>query len=457
MSVNVEKLENSMIKLTIEVPAEQFVSAMKDSYMKQRKDISIPGFRKGKVPQVMIEKMYGPEVFYEDAANALIPQAYSDAAKESGEDIMSRPEIDVTQMEKGKPFIFTAEVAVRPEITLGTYKGVEVTRIDNDVDDEEVMTEIDHERDRNARTVTVTDRPIQKDDTAVIDYEGFIEGEAFDGGKGENHSLVIGSGSFIPGFEDQLIGCESGDDVEVKVTFPEDYHAEELKGKEAVFIVKIHEVKAKELPEADDEFAQDVSEFDTFEEYKQGVKERLMDQKARMARNEQVDEALGKIIESSTIDIPEPIIETRADEIINQFAQQLASQGLSMDAYMKYTNGTIDSLREEVRPEAISRIQSMLVIDRIAVEEGIEVTDQDVEDEIDRMAESYRMNPEQMRSYMTDEEKESIRLDVAGRKAIDIIYDNLCFVDAPEPEDGDKAIGDIVVEEIKKEQEASEE
>ena len=439
MSVQVEKLENSTVKLTIEVPAEQFDAAMQDVYNRQKKNISIPGFRKGKVPRQMVERMYGPEVFYDDAANQIMPQAYSDAAKESGEDIMSRPTVDIVQIEKGKPFIFTAEVAVRPDVKLGEYKGVEVTKIDTEVSDEEVETELNNERERNARTITVEDRAIQSGDTAVIDFEGFADGKAFEGGKGENHNLEIGSGSFIPGFEDQLIGKNSGDEVEVNVTFPEDYHAEDLKGKDAVFKVKIHEVKAKELPEADDEFAQDVSEFDTIAEYRDSIRKKLEDRKADMAKNEQKQEAIDKIVEASEMELPDSIVLTRADEIINQFAQQLAQQGLSMDQYMQYAGTDIDQLRDSVRPEAVTRIKNQLVIDAIAKAENIEITDAEVEEELKKMAEMYNMELDKLKGYMTEEETENMKLDLASQKALDLVYDNAVFVDAPEEEKTEEA------------------
>ncbi|MGI5931523.1 MAG: trigger factor [Eubacterium sp.] len=439
MSVQVEKLENSTVKLTIEVPAEQFDAAMQDVYNRQKKNISIPGFRKGKVPRQMVERMYGPEVFYDDAANQIMPQAYSDAAKESGEDIMSRPTVDIVQIEKGKPFIFTAEVAVRPDVKLGEYKGVEVTKIDTEVSDEEVETELNNERERNARTITVEDRAIQSGDTAVIDFEGFADGKAFEGGKGENHNLEIGSGSFIPGFEDQLIGKNSGDEVEVNVTFPEDYHAEDLKGKDAVFKVKIHEVKAKELPEADDEFAQDVSEFDTIAEYRDSIRKKLEERKADMAKNEQKQEAIDKIVEASEMELPDAIVLTRADEIINQFAQQLAQQGLSMDQYMQYAGTDIDQLRDSVRPEAVTRIKNQLVIDAIAKAENIEITDAEVEEELKKMAEMYNMELDKLKGYMTEEETENMKLDLASQKALDLVYDNAVFVDAPEEEKTEEA------------------
>lgn len=438
MSVQVENLENSMVKLTIEVPADELEKAMQEAYNKQKKNISIPGFRKGKVPRIMVERMYGPEVFYDDAANSIMPQAYTDAAKESGEDIVSRPTVDIVQIEKGKPFIFTAEVAVRPDVDLADYKGVEVTKADTSVSDEEVDKAVQDELEKQARTVNVEDRAIEKGDTAVIDFEGFIDGEAFEGGKGENHSLEIGSGSFIPGFEDQLVGKKPGEDVEVNVTFPEDYQAEDLKGKDATFKVKIHEVTTKELPTLDEEFVQDVSEFDTVDEYKNSIRERLQKNREDAVKRSQEDEGLAKVVEASKMDLPEAMILTRCDDIINQFANQLAQQGLSIDQYMQYAGSNIDQLRESVRPEAEERIRSELVLDKIAKQENIEISDEDVDAEIERMAKMYNMEADKLKGYLSDAETENMKLDLAAQKAMDLIYDNAVFVDAPAKED-DKA------------------
>lgn len=426
MSVQVENLEEkNTVKLTIEVPAETLEKALQEAYMKQRKNISMPGFRKGKVPRNMIEKMYGPGVFYEDAANALIPQEYPTAAKESGLDIVSRPVIDIVQIEKGQPFIFTAEVAVKPEVKLGKYAGVTVTKIDTDPTDEEVEAAIKKELENNARIVTVEGRAIQNGDTAVIDYEGFVDGVAFDGGKGENHSLVIGSGSFIPGFEDQLIGQNAGDDVEVNVTFPEEYHAPDLAGKAAVFKVKINEIKEKQIPELDDEFAQDVSEFDTVAEYKESVKAKVEEGKKGDAKRAQQEEALQKIIDKSEMDIPAAMIDTQCDNMINQFAQQMAQQGLSMDQYMQFSGTTIDQLKEQVRPEAEQRIKSDLVLEQIAKEENIEISDEDLDEEIEKMAKMYNMEAEQLKGYMGEDEKENMKADMAVQKALEFITENM--------------------------------
>ena len=425
MSVQVENLEKNTVKLTIEVSAEELEKALQDAYNKQKKDISMPGFRKGKVPRVMIEKMYGPGVFYEDAANMLMPQAYADAVKECGEDIVSRPTIDVVQIEKGKPFIFTAEVAVKPEVTLGKYVGVTVTKIDTAATDEEVEIAVNKERENNARIINVEDRSIESGDTAVIDYEGFVDGVAFEGGKAENHSLEIGSGSFIPGFEDQLIGKNVGDDVDVNVTFPEEYHAADLAGKEAVFKVKVHEIKTKEIPELDDEFVQDVSEFDTVADYKESVKKKLEEKKEAEAKRAQQDEALKKIIEKSEMDIPDAMIDTQCDDMVNQFAQQMAQQGLSMDQYMQFSGLTMDQLKEQVRPEALERIQSELVLEAIAKEEKIEVTDEDIDAEIEKMAEMYNMEADKLKGYMGEAEKENMKADMAIQKALEFIMESV--------------------------------
>ena len=425
MSVQVENLEKNMAKLTIEVAAEEVEKALQAAYMKEKGKISIPGFRKGKVPRQMIEKMYGPAVFYEDAANTLIQDNYPSAVDESGIDIVSRPTIDVVQIEKGKSFIFTAEVAVRPEVKLGKYLGVQVTKIDTSVSDDEVAAELEKEREKNARTVTVTDRPVQNGDTAVIDFEGFVDGVAFEGGKGENHPLEIGSHSFIDTFEDQLVGKNAGDEVDVNVTFPEQYQAAELAGKPALFKVKIHEVKAKELPELNDEFAQDASEFDTLEEYKADLKKRLEEQKETEAKRTKEDEAIQKIIDKSSMEIPEAMLDTQCENMINEFAQRIAQSGLSMEQYMQFSGLTLDKLKEQVRPEAETRIKSSLVLEQIAKDENIEVTDEEIDAEVEKMAAAYGMEADKLKEYMGDSEKESIARDLKVTKAVDLIMENV--------------------------------
>ena len=425
MSVQVENLEKNMAKLTIEVAAEKVEDAIQAAYMKEKGKISIPGFRKGKVPRKMIEKMYGAGVFYEEAANTLIQENYAQAVEESGADVVSRPSIEVVQIEAGKPFIFTAEVAVRPEVTLGKYKGVQVTKIDTTVTDEEVEAALEKEQQKNSRTVSVTDRPVQTGDTAVIDFEGFVDGVAFEGGKGENHPLEIGSHSFIEGFEDQLVGHNVGEEVEVNVTFPEKYQAAELAGKPAVFKVKINEIKTKELPELNDEFAQDVSEFDTLAEYKEDLRKHLEVSKENDAKRAKEDEAIKKIIDKSTMELPDAMIDTQCENMINEFAQRISQSGLTMDQYMQFSGMTIDGLKEQVRPEAITRIQSSLVLEQIAKEENIEVSDDEINAEVEKMAAQYGMEADKLKEYLGDAEKESMKRDLAITKAVDLIMENV--------------------------------
>ena len=425
MSVQVEKLEKNMAKLTVEVPAEEVEKALQAAYMKEKNKISIPGFRKGKVPRAMIEKMYGAAVFYEEAANILIQDNYAAAMEESKEDIVSRPTIDIVQIESGKPFIFTAEVAVRPEVTLGKYKGVQVTKIDTTVTDEEVEAALEKEQQKNSRTVTVTDRPAANGDTAVIDFEGFVDGVAFEGGKGENHPLEIGSHSFIDTFEDQLVGHNTGDEVEVNVTFPEKYQAADLAGKPAVFKVKINEIKTKELPELNDEFASEVSEFDTLAEYKEDLRKHLEVEKENEAKRTKEDEAIKKIIDKSTMELPEAMIETQCENMINEFAQRIAQSGLSMEQYMQFSGMTIDGLKEQVRPEAETRIKSSLVLEQIAKEENIEVSEDEINAEVEKMAAQYGMEADKLKEYLGDAEKESIKRDLSVTKAVDLIMENV--------------------------------
>jgi trigger factor len=424
MSVQVEKLENNMAKLTIEVSAEELEKALEAAYQKEKNKISVPGFRKGKVPRAMIEKMYGAGIFYEDAANSLMQNNYPAAVDESGIDIVSRPTVDVVQIEKGKPFIFTAEVAVKPEVTLGKYLGVTVTKIDTTVTEEEVEAALEKERNNNARTITVTDRPVQSGDTAVIDFEGFVDGEAFEGGKGENYSLEIGSHSFIDTFEDQLIGKNAGDDVDVNVTFPEQYQSADLAGKPALFKVKIHEIKAKELPELDDEFASDVSEFETLAEYKESLKKSLQEQKETEAKKTKEDEAIQKIIDKSKMDIPEAMISTQCETMLDEFAQRLSQSGLTFEQYLQFSGMTQDKMMEQVRPEALSRIQSSLVLEQIVKEENIEVSDEEFDAEVEKMAANYGMEADKLKEYMGDAGKDSVKREVAIGKAVDLIMEN---------------------------------
>ena len=425
MSVQVETLEKNMAKLTIELSVDKLEEALQKAYLQQKNKIRLPGFRKGKVPRNMVEKMYGPEIFFEDAANQLIRENYGDAADESGVDIVSRPTIDIVQIEKGKPFIFTAEVAVRPEVTLGKYKGVTVTKIDTSVSEEEIDEAVEAERLNNARAVTVEDRAIAEGDTAVIDYEGFVDGEPFEGGKGENHSLEIGSHSFIDTFEEQLIGKTNGEETEVNVTFPEDYHAEELAGKPAVFKVKIHEIRVKELPDLDDEFAQDISEFDTLAEYKEDVKKQIEERKKAEARQTKEEEAIKKIVDKSSMEIPDAMLETQIESMIEDFAQRISQQGLSFEQYMQFSGLTMDKLKDQVKPDALSRIKSSLVLEQIVTEENIEATEEDLNTEIDKMAEAYKMTADQIKTMIGEAEQKSIKKDIAIQKAVTLVMDNV--------------------------------
>ena len=362
MSLQVEKLEKNMAKLTIEVAAENLEKAIEKAYQKNKNRISVPGFRKGKVPRQMIEKMYGKEIFYEDAVNMLIPEEYAKAYDECEEEIVSSPKIDVVQVEAGQPFIFTAEVALKPEVRLGKYKGVKVGKIEREVTDAEVDAEINKERERNARNITVEDRAVKDGDMTVLDFEGFVDGVAFEGGKGENYDLTIGSGAFIPGFEDQLVGAEIGKEVEVNVTFPENYQAEELKGKDAVFKCTVKEIKEKELPELDDEFAGEVSEFETLAEYREDVKKKLTEQKETEAKREKEDKAIDAVIEDSDMEIPEAMIETQQRQMVDEFAQRIQMQGLTLEQYFKFTGNSHEMLLEQVKPQAEKRIKSRLVL-----------------------------------------------------------------------------------------------
>ncbi|MCI5620323.1 MAG: trigger factor [Lachnospiraceae bacterium] len=424
MSVQVENLEKNMVKLTIEVSEDKVGEALKAAYNKQKSKISIPGFRKGKVPMAMIEKMYGPEIFYEDAANIMMQEAYPAAVDESGVDIVSQPTVDVVQLEKGKPFIFTAEVAKKPEVKLGKYEGVTVTKVDTTVSDEEVDAALERERNNNARVVTAEDKAIENGDTAVIDYEGSVDGVPFEGGKAEGYSLEIGSHSFIDTFEDQLVGKKAGEEVEVNVTFPAEYHAEELAGKPAVFQVKIHEVKTKEIPELNDEFASDVSEFETLAEYKDSIRKGLEETKQKEARRSKEDEAIQKIVEKSEMEIPDAMIDAQVDSMIQEFAQRLAQQGLSFDQYMKFSGSTMDQMKEQVRPEALNRIQGSLVLEAIAADQNFEITEADIDAEIEKMAAAYGMEADKLKEFMGDNEKESMKRDLGIQKAIDFVVEH---------------------------------
>lgn len=424
MSVQVEKLEKSMAKLTIEVSAEEFNAAIDKAYKKNRNRIAMPGFRKGKAPRAMIEKMYGAGIFYEDAANIIIPDAYENAAKESELEIVSQPEIAVEQIEKDKEFIFTATVATKPEVTLGDYKGIEVEKKTAEVTDEELTAEIDRVRESNSRMITVDDRATQDGDTVVIDFDGYVDGEQFQGGKAENYTLVLGSHSFIDNFEDQLVGKNIGDEVEVNVTFPEKYQAEELQGKPAVFKVKINEIKVKELPELDDDFAQDVSDFDTLDEYKNDLKSKLLENKEAALKRDKEETVIGKIIDNAQMEIPEPMVDMQTRQMAQEFAQRIQSQGLSLEQYMQFTGMTQQKMLDELKPQALKRIQSRLVLEAVVAAENIEISDEDVNKEIEEMAAMYQMEADKFKELVGDNEKKQISLDLAVQKAVDLVVDS---------------------------------
>ena len=420
MSLQVEKLEKNMAKLTIEATAEEFEAAIEKAYQKNKGKMNVQGFRKGKAPRAIIEKMYGPSVFYEEAANFIIPDAYEAAAKESGLDIVSQPEIDVEQIEKGKSFIFTATVAVKPEVTLGDYKGIEVEKANLEVTEDEINAELDKVREQNSRMLTVEDRAVEDGDMTVIDFEGFVDGVAFEGGKGTDYPLTIGSHSFIDTFEDQLIGKNIGEEVEVNVTFPEEYQAKELAGKPAMFKVTVKEIKKKELPELDDEFAKDVSEFDTLAEYKEDIKKGLLEKKEKAAKTAKEDAIVDKIIENASMEIPDAMLDTQVKQMANEFAQRLQSQGLSVEQYFQFTGMDANKFLENIKPQAMKRIQSRLVLEAIVKAENIEVSDEDITKEIEEMAKNYQMDADKVRELVTPQ-MDDMKMDLAVQKAVDLV------------------------------------
>ena len=424
MSLQVENLEHNMAKLTIEVAAEDVEKALQAAYLKERKRISLPGFRKGKVPRQMIEKMYGPEIFYEDAANSMISEAYGKAYEECGLEIVSQPDIDVVQLEKGKAFIFTAEVAVKPEVTLGEYKGLKVDKVSTRVTQKEVDEEIEKERERNARTIEVTDRAVQDKDVVTLDFEGFVDGDAFEGGKGTDYPLTIGSGAFIPGFEEQLIGAEIGKEVEINVTFPEEYQAEELAGKAAVFKCTVHEIKAKEIPELDDEFVSDVSEeSETVDAYKAEVKAKIKDRKEREGRQKKEDQAVEQAVANAQIDIPDSMIDLQTKQMADDFARRIMQQGMSLEQYFQFTGLSEEKMMEEFRPQAEKRIRTRLVLEAVVAAENIEVSDERLDEELKKMADSYQMEVEKLKEFMGDNEKKQMKEDIAVQEAVTLIAD----------------------------------
>ena len=421
MSLQVEKLEKNMAKLTIEVSAEDLDKAMEKAYQKQKSRISLPGFRKGKAPRKMIESMYGKGVFMEDAVNSLVPQEYTKALGECDLEIVSQPEINVTQMEPGKALIFTADVAVKPEVTLGDYKGVEVPKSEIAVTDEEVDAEVKKEQDKNARTVAVEDRAAANGDITTIDFEGFVDGVAFDGGKGTDYALTLGSGTFIPGFEDQLVGANTGDHVEVKVTFPEEYQAKELAGKEAVFQCDVKKIETKEVPELDDEFAKDVSEFDTLAEYKEDVKKKLTEKKEKEARTAKENAAVDKAIENAQMDIPELMTKTECRQMMDDFSRRMQQQGLSMEQYFQFTGQSMDKMMEDMKPQALKRIQTRLVLEKVAEAENIQPSEEEITEEIQKMADAYKMEADKIREAIGESGLEQMKKDMAVQKAVTVI------------------------------------
>jgi len=424
MSVQVEKLEKSMAKLTIEVSADELEKAIQNAYNKNKNRIRVDGFRKGKAPRKMIERMYGESIFYEDAANELINNEYPKAVEECGESVVSNPKIDVTQIESGKPFIFTAEVALKPPVSLGKYKGIKVTKQDVKVTDEEVDAEIENERSKNARIQDVTDRAVKNDDQVTLDFEGFVDGVAFEGGKGEDYPLTIGSGSFIPGFEEQLVGANIGEDKDVNVTFPEEYHEKSLAGKAATFKCKIKAIKEKVLPELNDEFASNVSEFETLKEYKESVAKKLEERKVAQAKAAKEDEAVKALIDDSEMELPEAMVETQQRQIIDEFAQRMQYQGLTMQQYLQYTGSTVEKMMEQVKPQAEERIKSRLVLEAVASAENIEASEEEVNEELDKMSKQYGIEVDKIKEILGDSQIKQLRSDLAVQKAADFIVEN---------------------------------
>lgn len=424
MGYQIEDLGKNMVKLTIDCSAADFEQAIEKAYQKNKDKLNIQGFRKGKAPFAVVTKMYGKQMFYEEAANILIPGAYEEAAKNCGVEIVSRPEIDVAQLESGKDFIFTATVAKKPEVTLGEYKGVEIAKAEISVSEEDILAELKKTQEQNARELNIEDRPVQDGDTAVIDYEGFVDGVAFEGGKGENHPLVIGSHSFIDGFEDQLIGKNIGEECDVNVTFPTEYHAAELAGKPAVFKCKVNAIKAKELPELDDEFASEVSEFDTLDEYKEDIKKNLTDKKTKEAQNKKEDEAVEKAVANATMDVPDAMVEATQEQMAEDFAYRLQSQGLSLEQYFQFTGLNQKTFLDQMKPQAVKRINTRLVLEAIVKAENITVSDEEIEAELQKMADQYKMELAKVKEYMGEENLKSLSLDLACNKAVTLVADN---------------------------------
>ena len=429
MSVQVENLEKNTAKLTIEVPAEKFEEAVQHSYNKNKGKFNIPGFRKGKAPFNMIKKMYGVGVFYEDAVDEVIDASYPDAAKESGLEIVSRPAVSIEQIEEGKSFIYTAKVAVKPEVTLGEYKGVEVQKTKSEVTEEDIETEIKRAREKNSRLITVEDRGIEDGDQVTIDFDGSVDGKRFEGGKAEDYPLTIGSHTFIDNFEEQLIGKTTGEECEVNVTFPAEYHVEELKNKPAVFKVKVKEIQRKELPEANDDFASEVSDFDTMEEYKKDLTEKLQAEKIEAAKTADEDKVVAKVIENATMEIPDQMVEEQVNGMVNDYARRLESQGISFKQYVEITGMTAEKIGEQMKPQAIKRIQTRLVLEAVVKAENIQADDAAVEEQFDKMAEDFKMDKEQIKGMFGEEQMAQLKEDLAVQKAIDFLVAEAKFVD----------------------------
>ena len=420
MAVQVEKKEKNMAVITVTVPAEDFAKAMKETYNREKGRYSLPGFRKGHAPQKMIEQFYGKGVFFEGAVNSCINKTYADAAKESGLDIVSRPEIDVTQVEAGKDLIYTATVAVKPDVTLGEYKGIEVQKADMTVTDQDVEDAVRRELEKDSRLVAVTDRAAKDGDTVKIDFDGSVDGVAFDGGKGENYPLQLGSGSFIPGFEEQIVGHSAGDAFDVEVTFPEDYHAKELAGKAAVFKTVLHEIQTREVPELTDAYADDKG-FDSVDAFREDVKQKLTDAKAKSAAAANENAVIGKVVENAQIELPEPMIETQVEQMIDDYARRMQSQGLQLDQYMEYTGMTMDKLKEQFHPQAVRNLKTRLTLEKVVEAENIEVSEDAIDAEIKRMAEQYKVDFEKMKEFMTEDDKKNISMDLKIQEAVDFL------------------------------------
>ena len=429
MSVQVENLEKNTAKLTIEVPAEKFEEAVQHSYNKNKGKFNIPGFRKGKAPFNMIKKMYGVGVFFEDAVDEVIDASYPDAAKESGLEIVSRPSISIEEIEEGKAFVYTAVVAVKPEVTLGEYKGVEVQKTKSEVTEEDIETEIKRAREKNSRLITVEDRGIEDGDQVTIDFDGSVDGKRFEGGKAEDYPLTIGSHTFIDNFEEQLIGKTTGEECEVNVTFPAEYHVEELKNKPAVFKVKVKEIQRKELPEANDDFASEVSDFDTMEEYKKDLTEKLQAEKIEAAKTADEDKVVAKVIENATMEIPDQMVEEQVNGMVNDYARRLESQGISFKQYVEITGMTAEKIGEQMKPQAIKRIQTRLVLEAVVKAENIQADDAAVEEQFDKMAEDFKMDKEQIKGMFGEEQMAQLKEDLAVQKAIDFLVAEAKFVD----------------------------